>query len=141
MRILTLNVNGIRAAERKGFYPWMKRQKADVICLQELKAQADQLEDRVFNPGGYHRHFVYAEKKGYSGVGIYSRVEPENVVSGIGWEDVDAEGRYVEAQFPGLSVVSLYVHSGSASEERQQVEVRISRALSSLLTHATSPAT
>ncbi len=119
MRIITLNANGIRAAARKGFFSWMVRQRADVICLQETKAQVHQLEDRVFRPRGYHACFHDAEKKGYSGVAIYSRHRPDAVIEGLGWPDVDAEGRYLEVRFGPLSVVSLYMHSGSSSEERQ----------------------
>ncbi len=120
MRIITANLNGIRSAARKGFFPWMLRQKADVVCLQETKAQVHQLEDPVFHPRGYHAFFHDAEKKGYSGVAIYSRHKPDRVVAGLGWPDVDAEGRYLEVRFGPLSVVSLYLHSGSSSEERQQ---------------------
>ncbi|MGD8378284.1 MAG: exodeoxyribonuclease III [Gammaproteobacteria bacterium] len=122
MRIITVNVNGIRAAARKGFFDWMLAQDADVICLQETKAQAHQLTDDVFHPEGYHVWFHDAEKKGYSGVALYSRHQPDDIVEGIGWPDVDAEGRYLEAKFNGLSVVSLYMQSGSSSEERQQVK-------------------
>ena len=122
MRIITANVNGIRAAARKGFFSWMARQRADVICIQETKAQVHQLEDRVFWPLSYHANFHDAEKKGYSGVAIYSRQKPSKVITGLGWPDVDAEGRYLEVQFGALSVVSLYLHSGSSSEERQQIK-------------------
>jgi exodeoxyribonuclease-3 len=100
----------------------MKRQRADVVCIQETKAQVHQLEDRVFWPGGYHVYFHDAEKKGYSGVAIYSRHKPDKVVEGLGWPDVDAEGRYLEVQFGSLSVVSLYMHSGSSSDERQALK-------------------
>jgi exodeoxyribonuclease-3 len=120
MRIITVNLNGIRSAARKGFFPWMLRQKADVVCIQETKAQARQLEDPVFHPRGYHAFFHDAEKKGYSGVAIYTRHKPDRVIAGLGWPDVDAEGRYLEVRFGPLSVVSLYLHSGSSSEVRQQ---------------------
>ena len=120
MRIITANLNGIRSAARKGFFPWMLRQKADVVCIQETKAQAHQLEDPLFHPRGYHAYFHDAEKKGYSGVAIYSRRKPDRVIAGLGGPDVDAEGRYLEVRFGPLSVVSLYMHSGSSSEERQQ---------------------
>jgi exodeoxyribonuclease-3 len=122
MRIITANVNGIRAAARKGFFSWLARQRADVICIQETKAQVHQLKDRVFWPRNYHAYFHDAEKKGYSGVAIYSRQKPSKVITGLGWPDVDAEGRYLEVQFGTLSVVSLYLHSGSSSEERQQIK-------------------
>jgi exodeoxyribonuclease-3 len=124
MRIVTLNANGIRSAARKGFFDWMDRQDADVVCVQETKAQLEQLADPIFHPHGYHCHYFDAEKKGYSGVAIYSRHKPERVVAGYGSREFDAEGRYVELQFKGLSVVSLYLPSGSSSEVRQQAKFR-----------------
>jgi exodeoxyribonuclease-3 len=122
MRIVSINTNGIRAAARKGFFDWMTASDADIVCIQETKAQAYQLSDPVFSPPGYHAYFHDAEKKGYSGVAIYARQEPDEVVHGIGWQDVDVEGRFLEARYPGLSVISLYMHSGSSSEERQAVK-------------------
>lgn len=122
MRIVSANLNGIRAAARKGFFDWFKDQDIDVLCIQETKAQENQLEDEVFHPEGYHCYFHDAVKKGYSGVAIYSRVKPKKIIKGTGWTDIDNEGRYIEAQFDGLSVISLYMHSGSASDERQLVK-------------------
>ena len=124
MRIITLNANGIRSAARKGLFEWLEAQDADVVCIQETKAQRDQLDDPVFHPKGYHSHFFDAEKKGYSGVAIYSRVEPEEFLAGHGSREFDREGRYVEARFKGFSVVSVYLPSGSSSEERQQAKFR-----------------
>ena len=124
MRIITLNANGIRSAERKGFFAWMAKQDADVVCIQETKAQRDQLTDPVFHPTGYHCYYADAEKKGYSGVAIYSRQKPQEIVSGYGSREFDAEGRYIEAKFKGLSVVSVYLPSGSSGEERQQAKFR-----------------
>ncbi len=124
MRVITLNANGIRAAARKGFFDWLSRQEADVVCVQETKAQEHQLSDPVFRPEGFYSYYVDAEKKGYSGVAIYSRRKPTRVVTRMGLEEFDREGRYVEAQFPGFSVVSLYVPSGSSSEERQAAKFR-----------------
>ncbi len=118
MRIITANVNGIRAAEKKGFFDWMKRQKADVICLQETKAQEDQLQANDFHPRGYHSYFYDAQKKGYSGVALYCRNEPDDVRRGLGWSHCDDEGRWIEADFGKLTVSSLYLPSGSSSEER-----------------------
>ena len=132
MRVITSNLNGIRSAARKGFFHWLRRQKADVVCLQELKAQLDQLEDRIFWPPSFHCHYHPAERKGYSGVGIYCRREPDEVIHGIGWEDFDREGRWIEARFGRLSLVSVYLPSGSSSEERQQVKFRV---LDRLLPH------
>ncbi|MDH5516485.1 MAG: exodeoxyribonuclease III [Gammaproteobacteria bacterium] len=122
MRIVSANLNGIRAAARKGFFDWFARQDIDVLCIQETKAQENQLEDPVFCPSGYHCYYHDAQKKGYSGVAIYSRIQPKKIIKGIGWSDIDNEGRYIEAQFDGLSVISLYMHSGSASEERQTIK-------------------
>ena len=124
MRIVTLNANGIRAAARKGFFDWLPKQEADVVCIQETKAQHHQLIDPVFEPEGYHCYYLDAEKKGYSGVAIYSREKPTKVVKGYGAREFDREGRYIEAQFTGLSVVSLYLPSGSSSEERQLAKYR-----------------
>lgn len=122
MRIITLNLNGIRSAANKGFFDWMRLQYADVICLQEVKAQAADLTQEMLAPFGYHGYFHYAEKKGYSGVGIYTRVVPRSTVIGLGWPDMDAEGRYLQVDFDQLSVISLYLPSGSSSPERQVVK-------------------
>jgi exodeoxyribonuclease-3 len=124
MRIITLNANGIRSAARKGFFEWLEQQDADVVCVQETKAQRDQLTDPLFHPHGYHSYYFDAEKKGYSGVAVYSRVKPQEVVIGYGSREFDAEGRYIEVQLKGLSVVSLYLPSGSSSEERQRAKFR-----------------
>ncbi len=124
MRIISFNANGIRSAATKGFFDWFHKQKADVLCVQETKAQADQLGDAVFQPKGYRRYLRDATKKGYSGVAIYSRQEPDEVRSAIGWSEFDDEGRYLEARFGNLSVVSLYVPSGSSGDERQQFKFR-----------------
>ena len=118
MRVISVNVNGIRAAARKGLFEWLRRQRADVICLQETKAQERQLDAEVFYPHGYHCYYFDAEKKGYSGVAIYARREPDRVLTGLGWDHADAEGRYIQADFAKLSVASFYLPSGSSSEER-----------------------
>lgn len=119
MRIITANLNGVRSAANKGFFAWMQKQNADVICLQEIKAQAADLSDEMRAPLGFFGYFHLAEKKGYSGVGIYCKVKPDAVIQGLGMADIDAEGRYLECQFGNLSVVSLYLPSGSSGEERQ----------------------
>ncbi len=124
MRIITLNLNGIRSAHGKGFHTWLSRQRADVVCLQETKAQVEQLDREVRSPGRWHTWFCDAEKKGYSGVALYSRHEPDNVVHGLGFDEFDREGRYVQADFGKLSVASLYLPSGSSSEERQQMKFK-----------------
>jgi len=125
MRIITANVNGIRSAAEKGFFRWLARQNADVVCLQETKAQREQLSDQAFFPRGYHVHFNEAQTKGYSGVAIYSRREPDEVHTKLGWDPWDTEGRYVEARFGKLSVVSMYVPSGSSKEERQTFKFEV----------------
>ena len=122
MRIITANTNGIRAASRKGFFEWLEKQDADVVCIQETKAQVHQLEDPMFHPG--YSYYHDAIKKGYSGVALYCKTEPDEVIFGMGNEEFDCEGRYIEARFGNLSVVSLYMPSGSAKEERQQVKYR-----------------
>jgi exodeoxyribonuclease-3 len=122
MRIITLNANGVRSAARKGLFDWLKTQEADIVCLQETKAHNHQLEDEVFRPEGYHCYYFDAFKKGYSGVALLVRREPDAVIVGLGWPDIDAEGRYLEARFGNLSVVSIYLPSGSSSEERQAVK-------------------
>lgn len=124
MRIITLNANGIRSAARKGFFTWLSRQRADVVCIQETKAHEDLLTDPVFHPHGFHAYFHDAEKPGYSGVAIFSRMQPDSVIMGLGWPELDKEGRYLEVQFGKLSVVSLYAPSGSSSEQRQAFKFR-----------------
>lgn len=122
LRIISANLNGIRSASNKGFFEWMKTSNADVVCVQELKAQAADLTDEMRSPSGYRGFFHYAEKKGYSGVGIYCRREPDRVIEGIGHAGFDAEGRFIRADFGDLSVVSVYVPSGSSSPERQRAK-------------------
>lgn len=122
MRIITLNANGIRSASRKGFFAWMEKQNADIVCIQETKAQEHQLDDAIFRPTPYFSYYVDAQKPGYSGVALYARKEPDEVIRGLGWPDMDAEGRYVEAVFGNLSVISIYIPSGSSSEERQAIK-------------------
>lgn len=124
MRIMTFNCNGIRAAARKGFFDWLATVEVDVVCLQETKAQVHQLEDPMFRPEGFHCYYNDAEKKGYAGTAIYSRREPDKVSRGIGFDIADTEGRYIQADYPGLSVVSLYLPSGSSGPERQERKMR-----------------
>ncbi|HQN64764.1 MAG TPA: exodeoxyribonuclease III [Methylophilus sp.] len=137
MRIITANLNGIRSAANKGFFSWLAKQNADVVCLQEIKAQLGDLTEEMRKPSGFHGYFHFAEKKGYSGVGIYCKNKPDNVIEGLGMPDIDAEGRYLECQFGKLSVVSLYLPSGSSGEERQSfkfdVMARISPHLEALV--------
>ncbi len=123
-RVISLNANGIRAAARKGFFEWLKIQNADVVCIQETKAQEYQLIDKCFWPAGYYCYYRDADKKGYSGVAIYTRHKPLRIVKGIGNLEFDNEGRYIEICLGNISVVSLYLPSGSSGEVRQEFKFR-----------------
>lgn len=125
MRVISFNANGIRSAARKGFFEWLPGQQADFVCIQETKAQEPQLTEAIFHPRGFHCYYHDAEKKGYSGVALYSRVQPERVIIGLDWPEFDAEGRYIEVQIGTLSVASLYLPSGSSSELRQQIKFAV----------------
>jgi exodeoxyribonuclease III len=121
MRVITLNLNGIRSASSKGALDWLATMDADVILLQEVRAQSHHLPD-VLIPG-YHAFWNLAQKPGYSGVGVLTRLEPRNVVYGIGKPEFDAEGRVLRADFEGWSAASVYVPSGSSGEERQKFKM------------------
>ncbi len=124
LRIVSANLNGIRSADKKGFFDWLAKHEADFVCVQELKAQEADLSPLMRAPGPLKGYFHYAEKKGYSGVGIYSNHEPDQVITGLGVDWIDAEGRYLQLDYGNLSVISLYLPSGSSSEERQDVKFR-----------------
>lgn len=124
LRIISLNLNGIRSAFRKGLQPWLENSGAHIVCLQELKAQITDLAPEQINPPGYNGHFFPAQKKGYSGVGLYVRESCERIVSGFDVEEFDAEGRIIRADWPKLSVISAYLPSGSSGEERQAAKYR-----------------
>ena len=132
MRVISINLNGIRSAFSKGLMPWLVLQNADIVCMQELKAQESDLSPEMMTPAGYHGYFHYADKKGYSGVGIYCKSRPDEVIIGLGIPEFDCEGRYLEARFGNLSVVSLYLPSGSSGDERQAVKFKF---LESFLPH------
>jgi exodeoxyribonuclease-3 len=127
-RLVTLNLNGIRSAANKGLLPFAEKLAADCMGVQEIKAQLGDLEGRFERLAGMRGHFHCADKKGYSGVGLYCRKEPSDVVRGIGDPEFDAEGRYVEARFDTphrkLSLISCYFPSGSSGEHRQQAKFR-----------------
>ena len=125
MKIITLNLNGIRAASRKGMLEWLKLENPDFICVQELKAQEADLTSDILNPYGYMGFFSYAVKKGYSGVGIYSKISPLQQVNNTGIPRIDDEGRYAEFIFENFSIISLYLPSGSSGEERQNVKYQV----------------
>jgi exodeoxyribonuclease-3 len=124
LRVITANLNGIRSASSKGFLDWLGGHHADVVCLQELKAQIGDLTTAMRKPQGFAGYFHCAEKKGYSGVGVYSRRAPQRIIEGLGMPDIDAEGRFLELDYGPLSIVSLYLPSGSSSEERQAAKFR-----------------
>jgi exodeoxyribonuclease-3 len=124
LRIISANLNGIRSAAKKGFITWAVQQKADFICMQELKAQEADLDEAMMRPSGLLGFFHCAEKKGYSGCGIYTPHQPDDIIYGFGNPEFDAEGRYVEARFKALSVISVYMPSGSSSPERQEAKFR-----------------
>lgn len=119
MQIITLNLNGVRAAAKKGFFEWLSTQSADVVCVQELKAQVPDLSAEMLAPNSYRGYFHCASQKGYSGVGIYCRSQPDNVIEGIGITEIDEEGRFLRADFGNLSIISIYLPSGSSGEHRQ----------------------
>ena len=124
MKVISINTNGIRAAARKGFFDWLKAQNADVVCVQETKAQEHQLEDEQFHPPGYVSAYFDAQKKGYSGTAIYARQQPIEIIRGFGDSEFDNEGRYLEFRYKNISFVSLYAPSGSSGEHRQQSKDR-----------------
>jgi exodeoxyribonuclease-3 len=133
LRVVSFNANGLRAAARNGFFDWFARHKADILCVQELKAKPEQLDETVYLPEGFHRFLCCAEKPGYSGVALYSRREPVEVVGGYGDTEFDAEGRYIEARFDDFDVASVYFPSGSSSEARQEAKFRFLASFESFL--------
>ncbi len=139
MRIITLNANGIRSAQTKNVFSWLASQNADVICIQETKAQVHQLENPVFFPTGYQCFYHDAEKKGYSGVALYCKKPPDSIKHGMDWQEADCEGRFIQAQFGKLSVISLYLPSGSSGEECQAFKFKFLARFSPYL-HALSQA-
>ena len=127
-RLVTFNLNGIRSAASKGFVQWAEKAGADCMGVQEIKAQHADVAGRFERIGSLQGHFHFAQKKGYSGVGIYARRTPTDVIVGLRNREFDAEGRYVEARFDNarrrLSIISCYFPSGSAGEQRQQAKYR-----------------
>ena len=123
MKVISFNANGIRSAAKKGFYEWMSAQQADFVCVQETKAQEDQLQhDNCFYPTGYYCEYVDAIKKGYSGVALYAKTQPQQIIRQMGYQISDNEGRYIQFDYPHLSVISLYLPSGTSGDERQVVK-------------------
>jgi len=124
MRVITLNVNGIRSAANKGLFRWLAAQRADVVCLQEIKCQELDLDARLHGLKSFSSCHAFAQKKGYSGVALLSREAPDEVARGFASREFDAEGRYVEARFGKLWVISVYLPSGSAGAHRQASKFR-----------------
>ncbi len=122
LRIISLNLNGIRAAYRKGLAQWLSQINADIVCLQELKAQPKDITPDMTNPVGLQGYFACAERPGYSGVGIYCRQAPNAVTTTYEHPIMDSEGRFIRVDFPHFSVVSLYMPSGSSGDERQTIK-------------------
>tara|TARA_B100000945_G_C20405643_1_gene609847 strand:+ start:296 stop:1069 length:774 start_codon:yes stop_codon:yes gene_type:complete len=125
MRIITVNLNGIRSAFSKGFFEWLQTQQADVICLQEIRIMREQLTEKMLNPGKLMSAFEFAEKRGYSGVGMYFRKNPDRIERGIGCSAIDFEGRFIRADFGKISIVSLYLPSGTSGEKRQDFKYKV----------------
>lgn len=120
--IVSYNVNGIRSAARKGFFEWLQEKQPDIVCLQEIKALEEQLQEDWINPEGYHTYWHSAEKKGYSGTAILTKEKPQAVSNESGMEVYDKEGRILRADYDGYSVISLYAPSGSSGEHRQEIK-------------------
>ena len=118
IRILSWNVNGIRAAYKKGFLDWLKKDQPDILCIQETKARPEQLSDDLLNVEGYHSYFSSAVKKGYSGVAIYSKLEPKSIKNGFGIEKFDSEGRILIAEYADFTLFNIYYPNGKARQER-----------------------
>lgn len=124
LRVVTFNANGIRSATDKGFWKWFESLDADVLCVQELKAQQVDLSEEICCRSGYRSWLHCAQKRGYSGCGIWSRIEPDSVTTGFGVEEFDNEGRCVRADFGDLSILSVYFPSGTSGDERQEAKYR-----------------
>jgi exodeoxyribonuclease-3 len=134
LTVTTVNVNGLRAAAKKGFLPWLEATSADVVCLQEVRAEPGQLPAEVREPAGWHAVHAPAATKGRAGVSVYTRQEPERVRIGFGSAEFDTSGRYVEVDLPGLTVASLYLPSGEVGTERQTQKERFCKEFLAYLT-------
>ena len=119
MRIISYNVNGIRAALKKGFIDWLKTNPAEIICLQETKATKDDVDVKQFEALGYHHHWYSAQKKGYSGVAVFSKIKPDNILFGHGHTASDDEGRVLQLDFGDIRLINAYFPSGTSGDERQ----------------------
>lgn len=120
MRIISYNVNGIRAAIKKGFIDWLRSEPADIICLQETKAAQSDVDVKVLEELGFHHHWFSAQKKGYSGVAVFTKIKPDAVCIGCGLPSSDAEGRVLQLDFGDIRLINAYFPSGTSGDERQQ---------------------
>jgi exodeoxyribonuclease III len=123
-KIISYNVNGIRAALKKGFAEWLKEENPDIVCIQETKAQPEQIDSELFTSMGYFSYWFSAQKKGYSGVGILTKTQPDHVEYGMGIEKYDNEGRFIRVDYGNVSVISVYHPSGSSGDERQAFKMQ-----------------
>jgi exodeoxyribonuclease III len=123
LKLVSWNINGIRAIAKKGFYEWKAEEKPDILCLQETKISADQLTNEIIERKGYKSYFSHAEKRGYSGVGIYSKIEPVSVSDGFGVKKFDSEGRTLVADFGDFVLANIYFPNGSQNEDRLQYKM------------------
>jgi exodeoxyribonuclease-3 len=124
VRVITLNLNGIRSAANKGFVPWLAQSGADFVCVQEVKAQANVMTEELAKPAGYIGHFHFAQKPGYSGTAVFTRHSPQRTQQGFGSVEFDAEGRYTQLDIGNLSIVSVYFPSGTSGDARQLAKYR-----------------
>ncbi|HBS85444.1 MAG: exodeoxyribonuclease III [Bacteroidetes bacterium GWF2_38_335] len=125
MKILSYNVNGIRAAMKKGFIEWLKKESPDILCIQEIKAEKEQIETLQFEYAGYlHQTWFSAGKKGYSGTAVLSKTQPDKVISGMGIERYDSEGRLIRADFGDITIINSYFPSGTTGDERQDFKMK-----------------
>jgi exodeoxyribonuclease-3 len=122
MKIISLNLNGIRSATTKGVFRWLSLQNADIICLQEVRADEELLKQEAYQLPGYHCYHTWAQKKGYSGVSIYTKQEPNKVVRQLGFDLADQEGRYIHVEFDNLVIASIYMPSGTSGDARQKLK-------------------
>lgn len=120
MRIISYNVNGLRAAFKKGFIDWLKTNPADIICLQETKATKDDIDIKQLDALGFHHHWFSAHKKGYSGVAVFSKIKPDQVITGNGHKESDDEGRVIQLDFGDIRLINAYFPSGTSGDLRQQ---------------------
>lgn len=135
MRIITVNLNGIRSAEKKGFFKWLSQQEADILCAQEIRCPKKSMKQEFLNPCNLTGYFQYALKNGYSGSGLYTKYKPSDIIIGFRSNEFDKEGRYVEIRFNNLSIISVYFPSGSISYNRQQAKYRF---MSEFMKHITN---